>query len=114
MLAFAQEATRDLFGGCKIDLRSRRARRTERKAGELQTGRCLLGDIANDIHGVGFRLDIIIFVQDLQAVVYRADRTNHIMANLAGNQSRQLKISRFGTVGHLQGPLVSLQMRRPQ
>src|SRR4029079_7777957 len=72
----------------------------ERKASELQTGGGLLGDVANHIKSVGLGLRIVVLVEDLETVVDGADRTDHVVADLARDQRSEFEIGRLGSLCH--------------
>ena len=100
VLGFADEAAAQVLGVAEVDLRPGGPRRTERKARELQPGRSRFGDVANHIEGVVLRLRVLFLVEDFQAVVDGADGTDHVVTDLAGNQSRKLEIGWLDALCH--------------
>ena len=78
------------------------------KRGELQAGRGLLGDVADDVQGVGLRLRVVVLVEDLEAVVDGADRADHVVADLARDERGELEIGRLDALAHLSAPCIAL------
>ena len=76
-------------------MRAGRTGSAEGEAGELQPGRSLLGDIADDVQRVGLALGVLVLVENLEAVVDGADGIDHVVADLAGDQRGKLEIGRL-------------------
>ncbi|HRD74833.1 MAG TPA: hypothetical protein PK264_02670, partial [Hyphomicrobiaceae bacterium] len=92
MLGAPDIAARDLLGGAEINHGAGGARRAEGKTQELESCRGLLCRVADDVERKCLRLGIVVVRQDLETVADGADRSDHIMADLAGNQRGKFQI----------------------
>ena len=99
-LAVPMKPAADLFRGREVDHRAGRSRGAERKARELEPRRSLLGDVADDIERVGLRLLVVVLVEDLEAVVNRADGADHVMADLARDERGELEVGGLCALVH--------------
>ena len=79
--------------------------RAKREARELQAGRRLFGDVADDIQGVGLGLRVVILVEDFEAVIDGTDGIDDVVANLARNQSCKFEIGRMHALVHGIAPI---------
>ena len=100
VLALADQPAADLLGGAELDLGSGRPGGAEGEAGELQPRGGLLRDVADDVERVVLGLRVVVLVEDLRAVVDGADGTDHVVADLARDQRRELEIGRLGALCH--------------
>jgi hypothetical protein len=108
VLALPDQSATQFLGIAEIDLRSSGARRAEGEARKLQPRRGRFGHVADDVEGVVLGLIVILLVEDLQPIVDRADRTDHVVTDLAGNQSGQFKVRGRSALAHLMSPRLAL------
>src|SRR5262249_21374487 len=113
VLAVADQAAAEAFRGRQVDPGAGRIGGTEGKAGELQACRRRLGDVADDIERIIALLGVLLLVENLQSIVDVADRTDQVVADLAGDQGGELEIAGLDALVHQKGPLLGVNATKP-
>ena len=95
--SFCRKGGRHRLGVAGVDQHAGRAGRAESDAGELQPGRGVARAGADQVHGV---LVGAALVEQLEAVVDRADRRNDVVAHAAAEQRGEIYRGKREQVGH--------------